>query len=73
MYPMLQDGDENDDEPRFHGDTKHSDKHDGKPENMSSYKYVILTVFLIIVIVAVLLGAYYYRHLWFKGRTLDFR
>lgn len=72
MYPMLQEGDE-DDEPRFHGDTVHPDKHDETLEYTSSSKVVILTVFLVIIIVAVLLGAYYYRHLWFKGRTLDFR
>jgi preprotein translocase subunit SecG len=71
---MLQEGDEDDEGPSFHGGTKHPDKHDEKLEDTSSSKTVILTVLLIIiVIVAVLLGAYYYRHLWYKGERLDFR
>jgi hypothetical protein len=70
---MLQEGDE-DEEPSFHGDTKHPGKHDEKLENTSSSTPLILTVLLIIiVIVAVLLGAYYYRHSWYRGRMLDFR
>jgi hypothetical protein len=71
---MLQEGDEDVEEPRFHGDTNHPVKYNEKLENTNSSKHVILTVLLIfIVIVAVLLGAYYYRHLWYKGKKFDFR
>jgi hypothetical protein len=71
---MLQEGDEDVEDPRFHGGNKQPDKHNEMLENKGSSKTVIIIVLLIIfAIVAVLLGAYYYRHSWYKGRKLDFR
>jgi hypothetical protein len=71
---MLQEGDEDIEEPRFHGGTKHPAKPNENLESTNSSKHAILTTLLIVIaIAAVLLGAYYYRHSWYKGKKLDFR